>query len=76
MPTTLPIEMFYALASVAVGLGGLVWNNLHSRVNAIEAHHATMPLAGLREDVAGIKRDVEWIKNLFTTKHHGHGEAN
>lgn len=66
MPTTLPIELFYTLGSAVLALAALVWRTLILRIRDIEEHQSSMPFHILAEDVAVIKRDIEWIKNLFT----------
>lgn len=65
MPTTLPIELFYTLGSAVLALVGLVWSSLLSRMKTIEKNHSSIPFHALAEDVAVIKRDIEWIKKLF-----------
>ena len=68
MPTTLPVELSIFLGSIVLVLVGWIWRNLDGRVSDIEDHHASMPLASLREDLAAIKKDIEWIKDIFTKK--------
>ena len=65
MPTTLPIELFYIIGSAATLLSGLVWRGLLNRIRQLEDKHRSMPFHVLEEDIAVIKRDIEWIKNLF-----------
>lgn len=72
MPTTYPLDLISVLFSTVLVLGGLVWRGLLVRIRNIEAKQNAMPFHVLEEDISVIKRDIEWIKNLFTSKHHAH----
>ena len=65
LPTTLPTELFYMLGTAVIALGALTWRTLLVRVRELETKQNSMPFHVLAEDVAVIKRDIEWIKNLF-----------
>ena len=68
MPTTLSIELFYTLGTGLLALLALIWRTLILRIRDIEEHQNSIPFHVLAEDVAVIKRDIEWIKNLFSAK--------
>jgi len=74
MPDQVPIQFLSISGSLLLILGGIVWRSLVIRIDNLEAKHAGLPLSILLADVAVIKKDIEWLKNIFIEDVPRHGK--
>ena len=65
MISSIPPEITIASFSVIGILTGYVWNDQNKRIKKLEDDIDTCPFPAVKEDIACIKNDVEWVKKYL-----------
>lgn len=60
-----PVEFLTATVGTATVFGGLLWRDLNNKVKDLQVHDLNCPVGSVRRDIAEIKNDLKWIKNII-----------
>ena len=65
MISNIPTEITIASFSLLGVLTGYIWNSQSKRIAKLEEEQSKCPFPDMRQDIAQMKNDIEWIKKYL-----------
>jgi hypothetical protein len=62
---TMPLEFTATGFSAIIVLSGYIWNEQAKRLRIIENEQKQCPFPAIRQDLAQMKTDIEWLKKFL-----------
>jgi hypothetical protein len=68
MLSSIPPEITIGSFSLVGVLTGYIWNKQSKQLNDIEKHIESCPFPCMKSDIATMKNDIKWIKEMVKNR--------
>lgn len=65
MLSQIPVELSIGAFSLVGGFSAYIWNSQDKRISKLECDNDSFPFPQIKQDLAQMKTDIEWIKKFL-----------